>query len=233
MVFCTQCGSKCSETDKFCSSCGNKVIIPKTEEVRAPKNQESGAENESLLQWAQYEAAKCGYNVKGWDADSWDDGLALCAIIHLRRSDLIGRIDEMDIKAKSTNLQRAINCAKNDLGIPCNLTAADILSKTSSPQFEQTISGFVFQLHEYFSQAEAQAAPTPSSLPQKTFTNLEEAMQHYETTGDMPVLPGIVAQCCTCKKLGVTFKMLKVTDNYYCDGPCGKKAFLQKYKRTN
>jgi len=256
MVFCTKCGTKSEDDKKFCFNCGTKLLpkvstesspqvvtsqptqtIPteekkqvQTSNLKEPMQQSNYIDSESLLQWAQYQAAKCGYNIRDWSLDSWTDGLGLCGIIHIYREDLVQRIDTLNIEDKNTNIQLAIDSAV-ELGISNVLSVNDLLN-SDEDHATKALQLFVQELYKYFTNPQNSPQPisTPSTPPPQ-FTTLDQAMAHFSQTGEMPVLPGIVAQCGSCKKLGVSFKMLKIDNVLYCDGPCGRKAFVQRYKK--
>lgn len=82
---------------------------------------------EGLLLWCQKKTK--GYkDVKVENfTTSWVDGLALCALIHKHRPDLID-FDSLDKKNKADNLQLAFNVAEQHLNIAKLLDVEDLLS---------------------------------------------------------------------------------------------------------
>ena len=76
---------------------------------------EEKSAKEGLLLWCQKKTK--GYrdvNIDNFHI-SWQDGMALCALIHRHRPDLLD-FDSLDKKNKKQNLQLAFDVAQNHLG---------------------------------------------------------------------------------------------------------------------
>jgi len=178
MVFCTKCRKKSDEGKRFCIACGNQLPTTPTpdssklELAKLPKLPVEGDLDENeLFKWAQYEAAKCGYNVENWTTH-WKDGLAFCCIIHISRGDLIGRIDELPVDRPAENIKLAISSSKK-LGIEPCIIVDDILGPSEPPK-EKVIS-FVKQLYFVFGEGQVRMIPSrPSSRRNSTQTDQQE-----------------------------------------------------------
>lgn len=72
MVFCTKCGTQSADGKKFCFQCGTKLVQATPKPV-APVEEEQQSDAE-LLHWAQYQAAKKGYNIESWSLECFTDG---------------------------------------------------------------------------------------------------------------------------------------------------------------
>lgn len=90
-------------------------------------SEEELSARDGLLLWCKKKTA--GYNnVKVQNfSDSWQDGLAFCALIHVHRPDLID-FDSLKKENALENLQLAFNIAEKELDIPQLLDAADMVN---------------------------------------------------------------------------------------------------------
>jgi len=89
-------------------------------------SEEELSARDGLLLWCKKKTA--GYNnVKVTNfSDSWQDGLAFCALIHAHRPDLID-FDSLNKEDKLKNLQLAFDIAEKELDIPQLLDAEDMI----------------------------------------------------------------------------------------------------------
>lgn len=113
---------------------------------------ETRSAKEALLLWCQRKTA--GYNdvkIKNFST-SWRNGLALCALIHVHRPDLI----EYNSVQKMTNLERlttAFDVAHEHLGISKLLDAEDI--DVERPD-EKSIITYVSAYYHYFAKMKSE-----------------------------------------------------------------------------
>ncbi|XP_040008533.1 F-actin-monooxygenase mical1 isoform X2 [Xiphias gladius] len=87
--------------------------------------QDSGSGSEELLKWCQnHTAGYVNVNVKDF-AQSWRSGLALCALIHHFRPQLIDMLS-LDESSAVHNNQLAFSILEKELGIPPVMSASDL-----------------------------------------------------------------------------------------------------------
>jgi len=79
--------------------------------------------------------------------NSWQDGLALCALIHAHRPDLIP-YDTLDKENKADNLRLAFEVAEKEFGIPQLLDVEDIVD-VPKPD-ERSVMTYIAQFYHYF-----------------------------------------------------------------------------------
>ncbi|XP_030076989.1 F-actin-monooxygenase MICAL2 [Microcaecilia unicolor] len=105
---------------------------------------------DELLRWCQKQTA--GYrNVKVTDLTySWRSGLALCALIHRFRPDLID-FESLDKTAAAKNNQLAFDVAEQELGILPILTGSE-MATVSEPDRLSLVT-YLSQFHEAFRDA--------------------------------------------------------------------------------
>jgi len=179
--------------------------------VSSPKiNRKVPVEEDRLFWWAQYTAAKIGYNVTNWTT-SWRDGLAFCGLIHANRDDLFD-IREMKIENKEINIKTAIEHAQK-LGMLPTITVDDILKPPEPPK--EKVRAFVLECYYFFEQ--------PEDPNQKSETP-PETIARTNTPQFMNFSNGI---CESCGKEKPRTKLIVIGAKYYCDGACGKKAFIE------
>jgi len=109
-------------------------------------SEEELSAKEALLLWCKKKTA--GYrdvNVKDFTY-SWQDGLALCALIHRHRPDLLD-FDSLDKNNKAENLQLAFNVAENSLGIAQLLDVEDIVDIKPD---ERSVITYLSQFYHVF-----------------------------------------------------------------------------------
>ena len=102
---------------------------------------------EALLLWCKKKTT--GYNGVSVDnfTTSWQDGLALCALIHAHRPDLIP-FSSLDSSDRAKNLQLAFDVAERDLGIPPLLDVDDIVN-VPKPD-ERSVMTYISQFYHHF-----------------------------------------------------------------------------------
>ena len=112
-------------------------------------SEEELSAKEALLLWCKKKTA--GYNNVAVEnfTTSWKDGLALCALIHAHRPDLIP-FETLDGSDARTNLQLAFDVAEKDLGIPPLIDIEDIVD-VPKPD-ERSVMTYIAQFYHYFSQ---------------------------------------------------------------------------------
>ncbi|KAF8685723.1 Ca2+ insensitive EF hand [Rhizoctonia solani] len=116
-------------------------------------SEEGLSAKEGLLLWCQRKTA--GY--KEVDVQdfgySWSDGLALCALIHHHRPDLIdyGSLDKTD---KYTNTKLAFDVAEKHLGIPQLLDVEDLCD--ANPPDERSVMTYIASFFHAFSSMDQQ-----------------------------------------------------------------------------
>ncbi|KAI9026184.1 calponin homology domain-containing protein [Hyaloraphidium curvatum] len=103
---------------------------------------------EGLLLWCQRKTApyKPTVDVKDFTF-SWNDGLALCALIHRHRPELLD-FYALDTKKKTENAALAMEVAERDLGIP-KLFAPEDLTEVVKPD-ERSVMTYVAQYFHAF-----------------------------------------------------------------------------------
>jgi len=110
-------------------------------------SEEQLSAKEALLLWCQKKTA--GYRDVKVDNFhySFQDGLALCALIHKHRPDLID-FNKLDKNNKAQNLQLAFDVAERDLGIPKLLDVEDMVDIKPD---ERSVMTYVSQYYHVFS----------------------------------------------------------------------------------
>lgn len=103
---------------------------------------------EALLLWCKKKTA--GYRDVAVEnfTYSWQDGLALCALIHAHRPDLIP-YDTLDKENKAENLRLAFEVAEKNFDIPQLLDVEDIVD-VPKPD-ERSVMTYIAQFYHYFS----------------------------------------------------------------------------------
>ncbi|XP_073932560.1 F-actin-monooxygenase MICAL3 isoform X17 [Castor canadensis] len=108
---------------------------------------ESVARSSKLLGWCQRQTdGYAGVNVTDLTM-SWKSGLALCAIIHRYRPDLID-FDSLDEQSVEKNNQLAFDIAEKELGIPPIMTGKDMASVGEPDKLSMVM--YLTQFYEMF-----------------------------------------------------------------------------------
>nr|AOY33860.1 microtubule associated monooxygenase calponin and LIM domain containing 3 [Castor fiber] len=108
---------------------------------------ESVARSSKLLGWCQRQTdGYAGVNVTDLTM-SWKSGLALCAIIHRYRPDLID-FDSLDEQNVEKNNQLAFDIAEKELGIPPIMTGKDMASVGEPDKLSMVM--YLTQFYEMF-----------------------------------------------------------------------------------
>ncbi|KAG8677921.1 alpha-actinin, partial [Ceratobasidium sp. 395] len=111
-------------------------------------SEEGLSAKEGLLLWCQRKTA--GYqevNVQDFGY-SWSDGLALCALIHHHRPDLIDYAS-LDKSDRYTNTKLAFEVAERSLGIPQLLDVEDLCD--AKPPDERSVMTYIASFFHAFS----------------------------------------------------------------------------------
>uniref|UniRef100_A0A8C8S2E7 Molecule interacting with CasL protein 1 n=1 Tax=Pelusios castaneus TaxID=367368 RepID=A0A8C8S2E7_9SAUR len=138
----------------------NQVTSPGHVEI--PPCQDVGRAYESLLSWCQtHTAGYRGVTVTDF-THSWKSGLALCALIHRFRPDLLN-FSSLDQHNPIKNNQMALDIAEQELGIPPVLSSTEMASVSEPNQLG--LITYLSQFYEAFKTAEPQermkTLPTP------------------------------------------------------------------------
>ncbi|CAG5127224.1 unnamed protein product, partial [Candidula unifasciata] len=131
------------------------VTVP----AKRPRTDVSSIDSYSLLRWCQRVLNTGKYrDVHVVDfTSSWRSGLALCALIHSFRPELINNTMLMECDVSANN-QMAFNIAEKELGIPPVLTGED-MAKYDVPD-KLTMVSYLAQFYELF-----KLQPLPTSMP--------------------------------------------------------------------
>uniref|UniRef100_UPI0037E786BA F-actin-monooxygenase mical1 n=1 Tax=Semicossyphus pulcher TaxID=241346 RepID=UPI0037E786BA len=145
------------DVDKFNPS------IKKQKNPPAPMRQDSVSGFEELLKWCQRHTA--GYeNVNVTDfTQSWRSGLALCALIHHFRPELID-MSALDESSAVHNNQLAFSILEKEAGIPPVMSAGDLANSGQIDKLSMVL--YLTQVQKAFSvPAKDSAGFLPSSKP--------------------------------------------------------------------
>ncbi|CZT06072.1 related to alpha-actinin [Rhynchosporium graminicola] len=114
-------------------------------------NEEGMTAKEGLLLWCQRKTA-CYEEVDVRNfTDSWNDGLAFCALLDIHRPDLID-YDALDKNDHRGNMQLAFDIAKAEIGIPDLLDVEDVCD-VAKPD-ERSLMTYIAYWFHAFSQME-------------------------------------------------------------------------------
>ncbi|KAH8598182.1 calponin homology domain-containing protein [Bisporella sp. PMI_857] len=114
-------------------------------------NEEGMTAKEGLLLWCQRKTA-CYEEVDVRNfTDSWNDGLAFCALLDIHRPDLID-YDALDKKDHRGNMQLAFDIASKEIGIPALLDVEDVCD-VAKPD-ERSLMTYIAYWFHAFSQME-------------------------------------------------------------------------------
>lgn len=124
---------------------------------------------DELLKWCQRHTAEYR-NVNVTDlTKSWKNGLALCALIHHFRPDLIN-FNALDEKNVAENNQKAFDVAEQELGIPPIMTISDMIAESEPDKLSMVM--YLTQFYEVFKEL----------LPPNELKDAEEKMNIFTTT---------------------------------------------------
>lgn len=114
-------------------------------------NQEGMTAKEGLLLWCQRKTACYDeVDVRNF-TDSWNDGLAFCALLDIHRPDLID-YDSLDKNDHKGNMQLAFDIASKEIGIPDLLDMEDVCD-VAKPD-ERSLMTYIAYWFHAFSQME-------------------------------------------------------------------------------
>ncbi|XP_067387577.1 F-actin-monooxygenase MICAL1 [Emydura macquarii macquarii] len=112
-----------------------------------------GRAYESLLSWCQTHTAGYRGVVVTDFTHSWKSGLALCALIHCFRPDLLD-FNSLDQHSPIENYQLALDIAEQELGIPPVLSSTEMASVSEPNQL-----GLITYLSQFYEAFKPSAAP--------------------------------------------------------------------------
>jgi hypothetical protein len=114
-------------------------------------NEEGMTAKEGLLLWCQRKTACYDeVDVRNF-TDSWNDGLAFCALLDIHRPDLID-YDALDKNDHKGNMQMAFDIAHKEIGIPALLDVEDVCD-VAKPD-ERSLMTYIAYWFHAFSQME-------------------------------------------------------------------------------
>src|SRR5271163_2611592 len=114
-------------------------------------NEEGMTAKEGLLLWCQRKTA-CYDGVEVRDfSQSWNDGLAFCALLDIHRPDLID-YDALDKSDHKGNMQLAFDIASKEIGIPALLDVEDVCDVVKPD--ERSLMTYIAYWFHAFSQME-------------------------------------------------------------------------------
>ncbi|ODV97571.1 hypothetical protein PACTADRAFT_47464 [Pachysolen tannophilus NRRL Y-2460] len=110
------------------------------------KNSLASSRKAELLLWCQ----SCTKNHSNVNVEnfttSWNDGLALCAIIHRYKPELLN-FESLNPTNNLSNIQQALNIATNELGIPQLLDCEDLAKEIPD---EKTVVSYLIEWYNKF-----------------------------------------------------------------------------------
>ncbi len=116
------------------------------------------------------------------DLISWQDGMALCALIHKHRPELID-YESLQKANKRENLQLAFDVAQQHLGIEPLLDIEDIVS-TERPD-ERSVMTYISEFfHKFSSQDQKETAARRIQKHVNFHQNVEEMEEAYTSNGN-------------------------------------------------
>ncbi|CAN7995530.1 unnamed protein product [Ixodes hexagonus] len=129
---------------------------PLTEMQKKRRRRESIIHPDALLSWCQRQVALYSRIKIENMTSSWKDGLALCAILHRYRPDLID-LDELSGDNIAANNQRAFDILEREYGIPPVMTGQEMVDCTVPDKL--TMVSYVSQIYETFRREIPQGRP--------------------------------------------------------------------------
>ncbi|XP_065284869.1 uncharacterized protein Mical isoform X2 [Dermacentor albipictus] len=127
-----------------------------TDMQRKRRRRESIIHPDALLSWCQRQVALYSKIKIENMTSSWKDGLALCAILHRYRPDLID-LDEMSTADVATNNQQAFDILEREYGIPPVMTGQE-MADCAVPD-KLTMVSYISQIYETFRREIPQGRP--------------------------------------------------------------------------
>lgn len=135
-------------------------------------NEEGMTAKEGLLLWCQRKTACYDeVDVRNF-TDSWNDGLAFCALLDIHRPDLID-YDALDKSDHRGNMQMAFDIAKAEIGIPDLLDVEDVCD-VAKPD-ERSLMTYIAYWFHAFSQMEK--VENAGRRVEKFFSNMQGAWE--------------------------------------------------------
>lgn len=135
-------------------------------------NEEGLSAKEGLLLWCQRKTACYDeVDVRNF-SDSWNDGLAFCALLDIHRPDLID-YDALDKSDHRGNMQLAFDIAHREIGIPDLLDVEDICD-VAKPDERSLMTYIAYWFHS-FSQMEK--VENAGRRVEKFFSNMQGAWE--------------------------------------------------------
>jgi len=140
---------------------------------------------EALLLWCQKKTK--GYRDVKVDnfSTSWRDGMALAALIHHHRPELIN-FDSLSKENRKENLQLAFDVAQNDLGIDPLLDAADI-ADSERPDEKSVMTYISLFYHKFTSQNQKETAARRIQKFAQFNKSVEDQEANYEMNANQIV----------------------------------------------
>lgn len=129
---------------------------PLTEMQKKRRRRESIIHPDALLSWCQRQVALYSRIKIENMTTSWKDGLALCAILHRYRPDLID-LDELSADNIAANNQRAFDVLEREYGIPPVMTGQEMVDCAVPDKL--TMVSYVSQIYETFRREIPQGRP--------------------------------------------------------------------------
>ncbi|KAL1446245.1 hypothetical protein MTO96_028863 [Rhipicephalus appendiculatus] len=118
-----------------------------TDMQRKRRRRDSIIHPDALLSWCQRQVALYSKIKIENMTSSWKDGLALCAILHRYRPDLID-LDELSTADVATNNQQAFDILEREYGIPPVMTGQE-MADCAVPD-KLTMVSYISQIYETF-----------------------------------------------------------------------------------
>ncbi|XP_064489852.1 F-actin-monooxygenase MICAL3-like isoform X1 [Ornithodoros turicata] len=120
---------------------------PLTEMQKKRRRRESIIHPDALLSWCQRQVALYAQVKIENMTTSWKDGLALCAILHRYRPDLVDLLELLPENSAANN-QRAFDILEKEYGIPPVMTGLEMASCTVPDKL--TMVSYLSQVYETF-----------------------------------------------------------------------------------
>ncbi|CAG5135941.1 unnamed protein product, partial [Candidula unifasciata] len=162
------------------------------------KSDNGTTDSRSLLEWCQKVLNTGNYpSVRVIDfTSSWRSGLAICALIHSYRPDLIdySRLLEQDVAA---NNQLAFSIAEKELGIPPVMTSED-MARCAVPD-KLTMISYLTQFYDLF-RDEPVPTPVPLKLTTRTTADVKKPNSARRSNRRVSILQKLNSRIAKSKK---------------------------------